>query len=113
MALEAAPREVAILKLRRFLVYNKSFNCADVQVGDPVLVRKSSCRRGAPRWSGTAKILDGDNAGATATFQSQTFKVGRYSVWKKVDAQDVGEVGWSPASGGSDTCGRNTSGGSR
>ena len=36
--------------------------------------------------------------GVTAKFQSQTFKVARYRVRGKVDAQDVAEVDWNPVS---------------
>ena len=45
MAQEAAPKEVAKGGTRRFLAYNKSFNCADVRVGDSVLLYIASNRR--------------------------------------------------------------------
>ena len=64
---------------------------------------KAPNRKSAPRWRGPAKILDVGDTGATAKFQSPTFKVARYSLRKNVAAYGV-EVGdWNSASGGSDT----------
>ena len=37
MAQEAALKEVASSKLRRFLAYNETFNCTDVAIGDIIL----------------------------------------------------------------------------
>ena len=48
--------------------------------GNSGLLYKASNRKGAPRWRGPAKILDVDDAGATAKFQSPTFKVARNCV---------------------------------
>ena len=46
----------------------------------------------APRWRGPAKILDIDDAGVRAKFRSQTLKVARCCVRKKMDVQGAGEV---------------------
>ena len=58
MAQEAALNEVANCKLGKPLAYNKSFNCADVKIGDTALFYKSAKKKGAPSWRGPAKILD-------------------------------------------------------
>ena len=63
MAREAASKEVANSKLRRLLAYNKSFNCADVKIGDAVLLNKSTNKKSSPRRRGPAKILDIDETG--------------------------------------------------
>ena len=107
MAQGAAPKEVANSELRRMLAQRKPFNCDDLQVGDSSLFYEDLNRRSAPRRRGSAKILKIDDAGATAKFQSQTFEVAQYCVRKKVDMQDVGEVGWEAASGGSGSLGKN------
>ena len=41
-AQEAALKETANSKLRRLLAYNKSFSCADIAVGDTLLLYKTS-----------------------------------------------------------------------
>ena len=88
---------------RRFLAYDKSYNCADAQVGESVLFRKAVGRRCAPRGRGPAKIRDADDAGATVKFRSQTRKMARYRLRGKVGARGMGEVYRNPGSGGSDT----------
>ena len=75
---EAAPREAANSKLRSLLPYNKSFNCADVAVGGSFLCYEAQSRESSPRWRGPARILDIDDTGATAIFQSQTLMVDRH-----------------------------------
>ena len=50
-----------------------------------------------------AKILDIDETGVTAKFQSQTFTVARYCVRKQMVEKDVSELEWRPASGKSDS----------
>ena len=64
---------------------------------------KASNRRRAPLRRGPAKILDVIDARATVKFTSRTFKVARYCVRKKPDAQDAGEADWDSASRESDT----------
>ena len=96
------PKGVANSKLRRLLAHNTSFNCADVKVGDAVLLHKAPNRDGAPRRRGPSEILDIDETGATVKFQSQTYKVARKCVRKKAGAQDVGEADWNPSPGNSD-----------
>ena len=41
-------------------------------------------------------ILGSDETGATAKFQSQTFKVARLRVWKTVEAMDVADAELAP-----------------
>ena len=77
-AQEATLKEIARSKLRRLLAYSKSFNCADIAGGDDVPFYKAQSRKGPPRWRGPAKILEIDETGVTAPFQSQTFNVARY-----------------------------------
>ena len=60
------------------------------------MVRRSS------KWRSPAFLLDIDEAGFAAKFQRQTFEVARYCGRKQVGPQDVGDVEWNPASGGSD-----------
>ena len=99
-AQEAAPNEVANCKLRRSLSHNKSFSCMDVTAGNSVLARKASRRESAPGWRGPAEILDIDDAGVTAKFQNQTFKLGAKPVPRHPsdNLKDVGELAWRPAS---------------
>ena len=54
---EATLKEVANSKLRRLLARNKTFNCADVDIGDMVLCYKAQNRKSLPRWRGPAKSL--------------------------------------------------------
>ena len=46
-------------------------------------------KKSNPRWRGPAKILDIDESGVALTFQSQTFKVARYCVRRKVEEKDL------------------------
>ena len=69
---------------------DKSFKRTDVRVGDCTVLQG-------------AKILDIDDTGATVKFQSQTFKVTRYCLRKKLDEKDVGEVEGNPATGTADS----------
>ena len=78
MAQETASKEVASSELRRQPAYSKSPNCADATTGGAALFYKSARKRSAPRRGGPAKIAETDETGATAKFQSQTFKVARY-----------------------------------
>ena len=71
-AQEATMKGIANSNLRRLLAGNKSCNCADIDGGDTAQSRKSS-----PRYRGPAEILEIDETGVTASFQSQTFKVAR------------------------------------
>ena len=77
MAQEAALKEVANSKLRRLLAHNKTFNCADIKVGDTALFYKAPHRKSHPRWRGPALILDIDETGVTVKYQTQSFKVAR------------------------------------
>ena len=51
-------------------------------------------QKGTPRWRGPARIhIDDTGTG----FQSQTLEVARYCAREKVEAQDMRELGRSPA----------------
>ena len=71
MAQEAALKEVAKSKLRRLLAYNKTFNCADIKVGDSVLFYKAPHRKSQPRWRGPAPVLDVDETGVMVKYRTQ------------------------------------------
>ena len=113
MAQEADSKEVAYSKLCRLFVNNKSCNCADAQVGTPDAqvgtpthrFYNAPDRKGALGRRGLAEILDVDDAVVAVKSKSQISKVARYRVRKKVGAQAGGEVGWGPATRGSDTLG--------
>ena len=49
MAQEAALKEIAGCRLRRLLAYNKSFDCADVQIGDALLSYEATRQKSMPR----------------------------------------------------------------
>ena len=95
---EAALKEIVSGKILRLLAYNGSFTWTGVRVADA-----------APRWRGPANILEIDDAGETV--ESQTFKVARYCVRRKVGAQDAGDMGWNPASTGFGCFGQHAVGG--
>ena len=78
MANEVALEEIASITLRRLLAYDKSFNRADVKVGNSSLVHKASICKCALRRRGPAVIPGIDGTGATVNFQSQTFSMARY-----------------------------------
>ena len=88
-AQEAALKEIANSKLRRLLAYNKTFDSVDVKVGDEVLFYKAPQKKSNPRWRGPATILDIDESGVVLKFQSQSFKVARYCVRRKVEEKDL------------------------
>ena len=67
---------------------NKTFECVDIEVGDSVLFYKAPHKKGNPRWRGPAAILDIDESGVALKFQSQTFKVARYCVRRKLEEKD-------------------------
>ena len=92
MAQEAALKEVANSKLRRLPARKKSFKCTDVQIGDAAIFFEATNRKIKPRWRGPERILDIDETGATVKFQSQTSKVARFCVRKKVEEKDVEEA---------------------
>ena len=81
---------VANSGLRRLLAYNKSLDCAAVQVGVSFRFYRAASRKSAPRQRGQAKILGIDDAGVTVKFQGQTFKVAQYSLRTKLNVQDAG-----------------------
>ena len=83
MAQEAALKEIANSRLRRFSAFNKSSTCADVKIGDAVLFYKARSKKSAPRRRGPALILDIDDACVTAEFQSHIFGVARFCVRKR------------------------------
>ena len=68
MAQEAAQPEVASSKLRCSLAYNKTFNCAGVEIGDAVLCFKAPNRKSRPKWRGPACIADIDDTEVTARY---------------------------------------------
>ena len=82
MALVEASREVADGKLRRLLARNKPFGRTDVQIG-------SMNRGSTPRWRDPAKILEIGVSGATAKFQSRTFKAARFCARKKAEGVEL------------------------
>ena len=108
LAQEAALREFAGGRLRNFLAYSKSFKCTGVEIRNTALGYKAQNKKIAPRWRGPGLILDIDETGVTATFQSQTFKVARFCVRKKVEAKDVEDAEVEIGSGeppGASRCG--------
>ena len=58
-------------------------------MGDFVLFYKAPRKKSNPRWRGPAAILDIDEFGAALKFQSQTFKVARHCVQRKLDKKDL------------------------
>ena len=88
-AQEATLGGVANSKLRRKLAHNQTFNCTEAAVGDIVLFYKTPNRRSSPRWRGPAKVLEIGEAGVTVHFQSQTFKVARCCVRRRVKESAV------------------------
>ena len=77
MAQEAALEKVGDSKLRRPLVRDKSFYCADVKKGASALFCKAVNRKGTPHWRGPAGIPDIDETGVTVKFQSRTLWMAR------------------------------------
>ena len=71
------------------MALNKTFDCADVKIGDTALFYTAQRKRGAPRWRGPALILDIGETGVTVKSQSRTFKVARPFLRKKVEAKDA------------------------
>ena len=67
---ETALKEVTNSKLRRLLAYSYTFYCADVKIGDSVLLYKAPNRRNQPKWGEPACILDVDETGVSARYQS-------------------------------------------
>ena len=55
---------------------------------------KAQSRRSSPLWGGPAKILEIDETGVTVSFRTQTFKVARYSVRKRVNETGVTDEKW-------------------
>ena len=91
---EAALKEVAITKLRRHLVYDKSSNCTDIALGDLVLFFRVQNRKSLPCWRGPAGILHIDETGVAATLQSQTLKVARLCVRSQLKEKAASDEGW-------------------
>ena len=96
MAQEAALKEIAGSRLRRFLAFNKSFNCTVSQIGYAVLSYKAHGKKSAPRRRGPALISDIDDTGVTAKFESQVFGVARFCVRKRGEEKDVAEEELGP-----------------
>ena len=88
-AQEAALKEIARSKLRRLLACNKIFVCVDVEVGDVALFYQAPHEKSNARRRGPAAILDFGEFGATLKFQSQTLKVARYCVRRKVEETNL------------------------
>ena len=85
----ATLREIAHSKLRRLLARNKTFNCAERDVGDMALFYKAQNRKSSPRRRGPAEVLEIDEAGATVSFQRQNSKVARYCGSKRTKDSEV------------------------
>ena len=90
-AQEATLKGVANSKLRRILAHNQTFNCTEVAVGDMVLFYKTPNRKSSPRRRGPAKVSEIDETGVTVYFQSQTFKVARFCVRRRVKESEVAD----------------------
>ena len=58
-------------------------------MGDSVLFYKAPQKKSNPGRPGPAAILDIDESGVVLKFQSQTFKVARYCVRRKLDEKDL------------------------
>ena len=78
--------------------YTKAFTCTYVKISETANFYNTQEKKRAPRWRGPALILDIDEAGAAARFQSQTFKVARFCVRKKAEAA-VGDEEVGPLKG--------------
>ena len=61
----------------------------DIKVGDSVLFFKTLRKKSNPRWRSPATKLDIDESGAVLKFQSQTLKVARYFVRRKLEGKDL------------------------
>ena len=85
----AALEEVANSKLQRLLAYHKSFNCTDIAFEGSFLFVLTQNRKSSLRWRGPARTLGIDETGVAATFGSQTFKVARYCVRKRLHEADA------------------------
>ena len=85
--------------LRRLLAYIKSFNRADVGIGDSVLLHRAANRKSTPLRSDPALIPDTDKTGATVKLQGQTCTVARYCVHKRIEEKDVSETDGNLVSG--------------
>ena len=59
-AQEATLQEIANRKLRRLLVQNRTFNCAEIDVDGMAIFYKAQNRKSSPRWRGPAKVLEID-----------------------------------------------------
>ena len=91
-AQEVALKEVADSRLRRLLERNKSFNRTDITVGGPAPLFGAKSWRSSPRWRGPAKISDFDDTRVAVSFQSQTFKVARFRVRKRLNETDAADA---------------------
>ena len=67
--------------------------------GEPAIFHTSVGRNGAPKWRGPTVILDIDDTGVAAEFQTQTPKVVQYCVRRRVDPKAAGNVGSDLESG--------------
>ena len=97
MAQEVALKGAANGRARSLLACTKSVERTGMQIGDAAPFYEAMNRKGALRWRGPAKILGVDDTGVTVEFQSQTFRVARYCVRKKVEEEDLGEGDWDPS----------------
>ena len=96
-AREEALKGIADSILRRFLAFNKSFNCTEVKIGDAVLPYKAQRKMSTPRLRRPALILGIDEAGVMVKLQSQVFKVARHCARMRWEGKDVVEL--DPAGG--------------
>ena len=69
----------------------KTFQCADVQVDDSVVCLGRIGLKVAPKWRVPAAALDIDDTEASVKFRSQTFKVVRYCVRRRMKDSDLQE----------------------
>ena len=88
-AQEATLKEVAKSKLRRLLARKATHSCTEIDVGDIVLFYKAQDRGSLRRRRGPAKVLEMDESGVAMSFQSQTFKVARYFVRRRLLQEGV------------------------
>ena len=63
-----------------------------MRIGDAALSHKATNRKGAPSFRRPAEILDIDEPGAAAKFQSRISKVARLSARRSAEEKDVEDV---------------------
>ena len=76
-AQDAALKQMTDCTMSRLLARNRSFDCADVKVGDSALFLKGVIRRRAPRRRGPAVILYFDDTGVTVRVHGANLQSGK------------------------------------